>query len=46
MVLDSDNEESMKDIVVGDLEYQLLTLDLQIYYDNFENCYVIFPIAI
>ncbi|KAK5819899.1 hypothetical protein PVK06_024933 [Gossypium arboreum] len=34
MVLDSDNEESMKDIVVGDLEYELVTLDLQTYLCN------------
>ncbi|MBA0758293.1 hypothetical protein Gotri_021302 [Gossypium trilobum] len=35
MVLDSNNEESMKDIVVGDLEYELsVTLDLQTYLCN------------
>nr|KJB10678.1 hypothetical protein B456_001G215900 [Gossypium raimondii] len=34
MVLDSNNEESMKDIVVGDLEYELVTLDLQTYLYN------------
>ncbi|MBA0549125.1 hypothetical protein Golob_020179 [Gossypium lobatum] len=34
MFLDSNNEESMKDIVVGDLEYELVTLDLQTYLCN------------